>query len=215
MEVIVYMSFISNWAQGIIVSVMVATIIEMLLPQNGNGKYVKVVIGIFVLFTIVSPVVSKFKSKDKIASSNLDLYLNKMENDAIQTSNISFSTEQAIKMMYEENLKIDIKSKISQKGYTVGDINLEILDNDEYTLNKIEAKITDKQQSQNVSGRNVQTTTTIVENVENIKVSLGGSAKDKKNNKQEPSILSESEKRKLKEYLSNVYEVNENNILIN
>ena len=74
--------------------------------------------------------------------------------------------------MYEENLKIDIKSKISQKGYTVGEIELEILNNDEYTLND-------------------------------------------NNEKSEPSILSESEKRKLKEYLSSVYEVNENNIVVN
>ena len=206
------MSFITSWAQGIIVSVIVATIIEMLLPQNGNGKYVKVVIGIFVLFTIVSPVIGKFKND--INSTSFDTYLDDIENDAIQTSNTGFSNEEAIKMMYEENLKIDIKSKISQKGYTVGEIELEILNNDEYTLNGIKVKIIERTQNQSSQGRNVNRTVTIIDNIENVKINLGGSAKDN-NEKSEPSILNESEKRKLKEYLSSVYEVNENNIVVN
>ena len=206
------MSFITSWAQGIIVSVIVATIIEMLLPQNGNGKYVKVVIGIFVLFTIVSPVIGKFKND--INSTSFDTYLDDIESDAIQTSNTGFSNEEAIKMMYEENLKIDIKSKISQKGYTVGEIELEILDNDEYTLNGIKVKIIERTQDQSSQGRNTNRTVTIIENIENVKINLGGSAKDN-TEKSERSILSESEKRKLKEYLSSVYEVNENNIVVN
>ena len=206
------MSFITSWAQGIIVSVIVATIIEMLLPQNGNGKYVKVVIGIFVLFTIVSPVIGKFKND--INSTSFDTYLADIESDAIQTSNTGFSNEEAIKMMYEENLKIDIKSKISQKGYTVGEIELEILNNDEYTLNGIKVKIIERTQDQSSQGRNTNRTVTIIDNIENVKINLGGSAKDN-NEKSEPSILNESEKRKLKEYLSSVYEVNENNIVVN
>lgn len=206
------MSFITSWAQGIIVSVIVATIIEMLLPQNGNGKYVKVVIGIFVLFTIVSPVIGKFKND--INSASFDTYLDDIESDAIQTSSTGFSNEEAIKMMYEENLKIDIKSKISQKGYTVGEIELEILNNDEYTLNGIKVKIIERTQNQSSQGRNLNRTVTIIDNIENVKINLGGSAKDN-NEKSEPSILNESEKRKLKEYLSSVYEVNENNIVVN
>ena len=115
--------------------------------------------------------------------------------------------------MYEENLKIDIKSKVSQKGYTTGDINLEILDNNEYTLNKIEFRVTAKNTTgNNGQENNANNTTTIVENVENIKVYLGGSRRDEK--KEEKSVISESEKRKLREYLSGVYEVKEKNISI-
>ena len=36
----------------IIIAVIIGTIIEMLLPKNKNSKYIKVVIGMFVLFTI-------------------------------------------------------------------------------------------------------------------------------------------------------------------
>ena len=206
------MTFITMWAQGIIIAVIIATIIEMLLPSNSNGKYVKVVIGMFVLFTIISPVINKFKNNNKeliIA----DDYIKNSNNKSIETSNINLSNENTIKRMYEENLKVDIKSKVNQKGYSTGDVNLEILDNGEYTLNKIEFRVTAKNNVSNNNQENsANNTTTIIENIENIKVSLGGSSKDEK--KEEKSLISESEKRKLREYLSGVYEVNEKNILI-
>lgn len=208
------MSFITMWAQGIIVAVIVSTIIEMLLPNNSNGKYVKVVIGMFVLFTIISPVINRFKGNNK-TDVDADNLIKDYQNQTLETSsrNTSLNNEDAIKRMYEENLKIDIKSKVNQKGYTIGEIKLEILDNGEYTLNKIEFKVNAKNgQNSNGQGNNANNTTTIVENVENIKVSLGGSRKDEK--KEEKSILSESEKRKLREYLSGVYEVKENNIVV-
>ena len=210
------MSFVSGWAQGIIVAVIIASIIEMLLPNNGNGKYVKVVIGIFVLFSVISPVINKFKGKNVDVSNDIDAYIQTSSNSATTNANTSFDNNESIKLMYEENLKIDIKSKVNQKGYKVGDVKLEILNNSEYTLNKIEINITAKNEGNNTnSSSQVRTaqTTTIVENIENIKISLGGSREDSEQKQQ--SVISESEKRKLKEYLSSVYEVNENNIVVN
>lgn len=201
------MKFVTSWAQGVIVAVIIATIIEMLLPNNGNSKYIRVVIGIFILFSVISPVIGKVKDNNDYMK--IDTFTNnKTAKNTVSTSTASIESKATIKKMYEENLKIDIKSKLTQKGYAINDISLEILDNDEYTLNKIEFKVTEKINANNKN----QNVTTIVENIENIKVSLGGSSKD--NKKEQQSVISESEKRKLKEYLSNVYEVNENNIII-
>lgn len=203
--------YISLWAQGIVVAVIVATIIEMLLPNNGNGKYVKTIVGFFILLTIISPVISKFKDEKLLSNSKFNTYTNN-KSSTVQTSNSNLNTEDTIRKMFEENLKIDIKSKVSQKGYLTDNINLEILNNKEYTLNKIEFKVIGRNETNNQSG-NYNQTTTIVDNIENIKVSLGGSRKDAK--KEEKSILNESEKRKLREYLSNVYDVKESNIIVN
>lgn len=204
------LGFISVWAQGIIVSVIIATIIEIILPDSSNSKYVKVVIGVFVLFSIVSPIINKF-SNNKISNEiNFDSYIKTSTSNSAITTNVNMNNEDTIRKIYEENLKVDIKTKITQKGYIVGNINLETLNNDEYTLNKIDLKIIAKNKSTNQnSNSNV---TTIVENIENISVDIGGSSKNKQ---EEKSVISESEKRKLKEYLSSVYEVNENNILVN
>ena len=34
--------FLSSWAQGIIVAVIIATLIEMILPNSSSKKYVKI-----------------------------------------------------------------------------------------------------------------------------------------------------------------------------
>ena len=204
----VKISFISTWAQGIIVSVIIATIIEMILPNSNNSKYIKMVIGVFILFSIVSPVINKISGNNN--SFNLDRFSKYETNETIETSS-SIDNNELIKQMYEENLKIDMKAKISQKGYSVGDIDVEILNNNEFTLNSIKMKIVGSEKNQGKSGNN-QRTTTIVENVENILVSVSG--KTANNNEKEKSAISESEKRKLVQYLSSVYEVKESNIYV-
>lgn len=206
------MEFINTWAQGIIVAVIIATIIEMLVPNSSSSKYIKVVIGIFILFTIVSPIINKFSNNNSSTDIDFDSYVQGTTNETVAAS-MNINNEDSIRKMYEENLKIDIKTKITQKGYTVGIINLEILNDDNYTLNKIEIKITEKNQITNQNVNSLNNVTTLVENIENIKIDIGGSRNDEKK-QEEPSVISESEKRELKKYLSSVYEVNENNILV-
>lgn len=75
---------ITKWASGIIIAVIIATIIEMILPEGSSKKYIKVVIGVYILFTIISPVVSKFTGKTVAVSDIIDLnqyidYLKKKE----------------------------------------------------------------------------------------------------------------------------------------
>lgn len=204
--------FINMWAEGIIVAVLIVTIIEMILPNNGNGKYVKMVMGVFVLFTIISPIINKF-SNNINNNINFNSYIETSTTPSV-SENMGLNNEDAIKKMYEENLKIDIKNKILQRGYSVGDINLEILNNAEYTLNKIDVKIIARSE-QNYNQNNNSNVTTIVDNIQNIKIDIGGSRKDESNKQQEKSIITELEKRKLIEYLSGVYEVKEANILVN
>lgn len=178
----------------------------MILPEGNNSKYIKMVIGVFVLFTIISPIINKITGKNN--SLNLFSNIKNYEEKAV-TASANLDNEKLIKQMYEENLKIDIKAKISQKGYVIGNLSVEILNDNEYTLNSINMKIIG---NSNTKNNNNQNTTTIVENVENILINVGGKSDNKNDN--EKSVISESEKRKLIQYLSSVYEVKENNIHI-
>lgn len=51
---------LSSWAEQIIIAVIIATIIEMFVPKGNSKKYIKTVIGIYILYTIISPVISLF-----------------------------------------------------------------------------------------------------------------------------------------------------------
>ena len=57
-------TFLRTWANQIIVALIVATIFEMILPDGNNKKYIKMIIGLYVLFTITQPLVAKITGND-------------------------------------------------------------------------------------------------------------------------------------------------------
>ena len=132
-------AFFSSWAQGIIVAVIVATIVELLLPNGSSKKYVKVVVGIYILFSIISPVVNKFANQDINAEIfNLDKYEKKMEdsnNKILQK--IEANNSRTVKDIYVANLEADIKAKLKDKGYE--EVGLD--PNSDYPSNKGGEKI--------------------------------------------------------------------------
>ena len=54
--------FLSSWAKSLGVTIVIVSILEMLLPNNKTKKYIKVVMGLYILFNIISPFI---KNKDK------------------------------------------------------------------------------------------------------------------------------------------------------
>ncbi|MGP4080944.1 stage III sporulation protein AF [Pseudalkalibacillus sp. R45] len=54
------MSFIYEWVTNIILIILLATILELLLPSNAFQKYVKVVIGLLLIIAILNPMIKMF-----------------------------------------------------------------------------------------------------------------------------------------------------------
>ena len=196
-------SWISSWAQGIIMAVIIGAIIEMILPEGNSKKYVKIVIGVYVLFTIISPVISNIKGKTIQVSDILELnkYIEETENNSKLYVTLDEDNSNNIKDIYESSLRNDIKAKIEAKGYNAKNIKLEIEDDEEYTLKKIDIEIY----------KNMEKNKKDIETIQNVDINI--SQKSTENDMQEK--LSEKDKRKLKDYLSGVYEIDEKNININ
>ena len=214
---------ITKWASGIIIAVIIATIIEMILPDGSIKKYIKVVIGVYILFTIISPVVSKFTGKSIAVSDIIDLnqYISDFkEKEKIQNS-LQEDSSANIRDIYIGNLKSDIQNKLKIKGYNTTKIELDVGYDDNYTLNKISltvAKIKEKENSENKEENNINSTVISSVNDININVSnqnINNNVQDNASSNNTKSNLSSSDKKKIKEYLSEVYEINERSILIN
>ena len=196
-------SWISSWAQGIIMAVIIGAIIEMILPEGNSKKYVKIVIGVYVLFTIISPVISKITGKTIQVSDILELnkYIEETENNSKLYVTLDEDNSNNIKDIYESSLRNDIKAKVAAKGYNAKNIKLEIEDDEEYTLKKIDIEIY----------KNMEKDKKDIETIQNVDINI--SQKSTENDMQEK--LSEKDKRKLKDYLSGVYEIDEKYININ
>lgn len=196
------MNWISGWIQGIIIAVIIGTIIEMLLPDGNCKKYVKVVIGVYILFSIVSPVITKFTGNEFRVSDIYDI------NSYIEASTKStqdyaeINKENQIKQIYETNLKKDMKQKIEEKGYKVKSIFLELANDEQYTLKKINISLSLKEQ--NTEENDVKIVNEIQISVANNNENQTGDVK-----------ISYKEQENLKTYLSSVYNLDKKDININ
>lgn len=203
-------SWISTWAQGVIISIIIASIIEMILPEGSSKKYIKIVIGVFILFTIVAPVINKFKGSSINMASIID-FDKYSDTNEVSAINLEESNNLNIKQMYETNLKVDIKSKIKSKGFEVQDVNLKISDDGEYIIESIDItilkEIVNEEDQEKSSKSNV---IGIVDSIEKVSIELSN-----KTTKQEKEYqISNKDANNLKEYLSNTYDIKTKNIFI-
>ena len=193
-------AFFSSWAQGIIVAVIVATIVELLLPNGSSKKYVKVVVGIYILFSIIAPVVNKFANQDINANEifNLDKYEEKMEdsNNSI-LQKIESNNSRTVKDIYVSNLEADIKAKLKDKGYEATSIYIKAKDDENYTIEKISMTI---KKSEKKETKNEITIGTITIN---------------KSNTVTDEEISRLNKQEIKEYLAKTYDISEKIMDIN
>ena len=135
--------WLSNWAGGIVIAVIIGTIIEMILPEGNCKKYIKVVIGIYVLFTIISPVISEFTGNNiKLADTfDLDTYIEEAKETAQVQNIVQNDNENNIQSIYISGLKDDMKAKIEAKGYMVESIDIEIANDDTYSISSISVQV--------------------------------------------------------------------------
>ena len=106
-------NFMSSWAEQIVLAVIVATIIEMILPKNKNKKYIQMVIGVYVLFNIISPII---KNKDNFSIEKYDIenYQNKTQYEVDQTS-----MDKRLEKIYLEELEEIVISKFEENDCEV------------------------------------------------------------------------------------------------
>ena len=186
---------INSWAQKIIIVIIICTILEMILPEGKNKKYIKTVIGIYVVFTIISPIISKLNNN----TLDLSKYLEINNNDETVETSTTIDTNKYIEEVYKEKLKTDIIAKIESLNYNVENINLEIETENEETYGTIltlDLSISEQKQEE------------IQNKIQIEKVIIGEQKKSK-------STISEEEKEEIKQYLAEIYYINVDCIIIN
>ena len=196
--------FLSNWAQGIIVAVIIATIIEMILPNGSSKKYVKVVVGIYILFTIISPIITKFSSNNFNINDILDTkaYEEQMaKSDEDISKKFEENNNRTIKDIYQSNLESDIKAKLKDKGYEVLNTYIQIRDDENYTIEFISLSLDKKETEESNQVRNIE--------IEEVNIQIGET-----NTQESDTSLGSSEKQEIAEYISSTYDIDIKNIEI-
>lgn len=210
-------SFINSWAQGIILAIIIATIIEIILPEGNNKKYVKTIIGIYIMFVIINPLISKFSNKSINIEEIMDNTTSKMSK--FETNNeIAIKTDSYIEKTYKQKLEEDINKKIDEKGYIIHSLTLSIKteDNEEYgQIDNIVMQTSKKEKNQSNENTIDNKTNNTVNNIENIEIKISNSSNASEKNNIENENVTKEEVENLKEYLNSVYGVSKEKIYIN
>ena len=201
---------ISNWAGELVVALIVTTLIEMLLPENKIKKYVKTLIGIYIVFCIISPFIdeSKVLSFEDI-EKEFEHYKKELNIGDVKTSNAS-KDNVSMENLYIEEFKKDVIEQVENMGYEVKkcDVNIEIDATKENAgINKINM-IIGKNQSKN---NNESTNKIEIDEVQKIEISIN-EENNEDNNKEKTQETEEA--LKVKKFLSEYYEISETYVKI-
>lgn len=216
--------FLSGWAKNLGVVIVIVSIFEMILPNNKTKKYIRVVLGIFVMFNIISPFI---KNKDKLSSVSIDLenYTTEQNVTVDQTS-----MDKRIQDLYEKELEKDIKNKIEEQGYKVASckVNATILENEnsnseENTIQKIKIKIEKKEdiEKSNQDAKNVENKiVTEIQKIKKVNTTIGNNTNNEDTNNKETDTnnfkkITRQDIQDIKKFIIDEYGVKEKCLEIN
>ena len=197
--------FLSSWVKNIGLAIIIVSILEMMIPNNKTKKYIKMVMGTYITFCMISPFIN-----NKV---NLDSF--KLENYVETSTEINQeSMDRRIEQLYIEELEKNITNKVEEKGYIVNKCKVDatIADNVQDTkINKIilnvEKNKEEKQKEKSVENK-------IVTGIQKIKKVDTTIDKNETVNNNEKTKLTSSQKEELKEFLKQEYEVEEKCLVI-
>ena len=201
------LDFISSWVEDIAIAIIIASIFELIIPQGKSKKYIKMILGVYIVFTIISP----FVDSEALYSIDIVNTIDEYTEDTLDSVETSASMEKNLNEIYIETLEEDIISEIEEQGYEVDDCIVDGTiyseDEDEVSINSVYIKIKSKnnKKEEDLTDNIVNS---IIENIEEININIGNTS-----NSSETEISS-SDIKDLKEILSEYLEVNEDIINI-
>lgn len=196
--------FINSWAQGIILAVIIATIIEIILPEGKNKKYVKTVIGVYILFAIIYPLINKFT---KTNINTLIENTTKQMSTYQENNSLKIDTDKYIESTYKKKIEEDIRKRANEKNLNITSLNVYIETEDENRygmLNSLVMKVEKNETSKKNNDVNQIKEINISKNVQNNEIIEN---KDK--------TVTEKEVNEFKEYINATYYLEKEKIHIN
>jgi stage III sporulation protein AF len=130
------LEFIKDWITNIILFVLLATVIDMLLPNSNMQKYTKMVTGLLLIAIILTPIFKLIASDFESALATVPLIntngetnmknLIELKKKEIQASQHAYILEQ-MAVQLEKDVEEEL---MNQSGFKITNIDFQLKDND-------------------------------------------------------------------------------------
>ena len=196
--------FINSWAQGIILAVIIATIIEIILPEGKNKKYVNSVIGIYILFTIIYPLINK------LTKTNINTLIEnttKQMSTYQENNSLKIDTDKYIESTYKKKIEEDIRKRANEKNLNITSLNVYIETEDENRYGMLNSLVIKVERNEASKKNN---------NVNQIKeVNISKDVQSNEIIENKDKTVTEKEINEFKEYINTTYYLEKEKIHIN
>ena len=112
------MENLNNWCESIIISMILVLLIELLVENNKNKKYIQVITGIFIMFVTLNPFIELLNNNDfdtdflKIEKVSAKPY---EENELFENVYIDYTLERIKNVLDSYNLNVlDLDFKLDE-----------------------------------------------------------------------------------------------------
>ncbi|MGF3103607.1 stage III sporulation protein AF [Rossellomorea sp. DUT-2] len=169
------MSFLTDWITNIIIFVLLATVIDMLLPSSNMQKYAKIVTGLLLITIILTPLFKLMSTDFDTVMESIDINgdsrnnsvenLIEMKKKEIQASQRAYILEQMAVQMKQQAEKemMDEHGKVIEKVVVKADD----LENVPDSITEVTVVVKDKQEN------------TTIETVQNVEIDTGAEPRKK------------------------------------
>lgn len=228
-------NFLSLWVKNLSLALIVVSILEMLLPNNKTKKYIKMVMGLYILFSIIAP----FVNSSNVLNFNIEDVYSDYSKEISNTSTAGevnqASMDDRLNKLYKEQLESDITQKVEEKGYDVRkckvdahvsesdtgieSITIEIDEKNDNTENSNNSNKTDATENSNGSSKYSKNSGNtledkIVKEIQKIqKVEIDVSKGD--DSEETNSAITKTDVKMIKDFLTKEYGVSEKCLKIN
>lgn len=199
-------SFMSTWVKNLSLALIIVSILEMLLPNNKTKKYVKMIMGLYILFSIIAPFID---NKDKFNLSEFNSYIETSE-DVMQTDLEvdQSSMDKRLNEIYETELEKDIKRKVEDKGYEVETCTVEAhISQEDSGIEKIVIKIAKRISEETEEEDTLEDKiVTEIQKIQKVEVDV---SENKEEETEEESKITKTDIKIIKDFLKQEYGVKE------
>lgn len=205
------MAYIGEWVKHIVLLILMATFLDLILPNSSMRKYVKLVVGFLLILLILSPILQLFKLDQDRLLLTIDQILEKKNRPLTlqmeqEQSRIKVGQDQAIIdeviVKWSEEIKVGIEKDFD---VVVQHVTLDLqrsgdqIDIDELTLQieQIPKKESESEQGKDQEGKSPSTVKE-VEPIQPVMIQIN----DSRNKRKDQDMISDEQKKIEKEVLT-------------